>query len=319
MAGEYKVPLSKLVAEFSLTPAVLPRPAEEIMVSSCEVNRPGLQFGGFFEYFDPKRIQILGLVEKTYLSQMTPLRLERACDKFMSTRPIAVIVTRGNTPPPQMVAAARKYGVALLVSEEQTSSFMAGLIALLNVEMAPRITRHGVLVEVAGEGVLLLGDSGIGKSETALELVKRGHRLIADDAVEIRRVSSRTLVGSSPDNIRHFIELRGIGVVNVRRLYGMGAVKATEKIDLVIELEMWDSQKIYDRIGLENDSMDILGIKVPCVTIPIKPGRNLAIIIETAAMNNRDKKFGYDPARELLARLHMDAGDFMASPKTKEL
>ena len=193
----------------------------------------------------------------------------------------------------------------LLRTGDTTSSFMASLIAFLNVQLAPRITRHGVFVEVYGEGILLMGDSGVGKSETAIELVKRGHRLIADDAVEIRRVSAKTLVGSAPENIRHFIELRGIGIVNARRIFGMGAVKVTEKIDMVIQLEPWDNEKVYDRMGLDNEYMDILGITVPQLTIPVKPGRNLAIIIEVASMNNRQKKMGYNAAQELMHNLGM--------------
>ena len=191
---------------------------------------------------------------------------------------------------------------------------MSGLISYLNVQLAPRITRHGVLVEVYGEGILLLGESGVGKSETAIELVKRGHRLIADDAVEIRRVSSKTLVGTSPENIRHFVELRGIGIVNARRIFGMGAVKMTEKVDMVIHLEAWDSHKIYDRMGMDNEQTDILGVNVPSLTIPVKPGRNLAIILEVAAMNNRQKKMGYNAAQELLSQLNLTAG-----PATNDL
>ena len=184
-----------------------------------------------------------------------------------------------------------------------TSAFMAALIASLNVSLAPRITRHGVLVEVYGEGILMLGDSGVGKSETAIELVKRGHRLIADDAVEIKRVSATTLVGSAPEIIRHYVELRGIGIVDVRRLFGMGAVKLTEKIDLVIELEQWVQGKMYDRFGLESEYTEILGINIPSITIPVRPGRNLAIIIEIAAMNSRQKKMGYNTAEEFNKRL----------------
>ncbi len=307
--GIYTVKLSKLIHEFGLVPVALPDDAEQIFISSCEVNRPGLQMLGFFEFFDSTRIQIIGLVEHTYCKNMPAEQRAESADAFMAKKPVAVIFTRDIDPMPEFVGAAEKYGVALLKTADQTSQFMAALIALLNVELAPRITRHGVLVEVSGEGVLLLGDSGVGKSETAVELIKRGHRLIADDAVEIRRVSNKTLVGSSPENIRHFIELRGIGVVNVRRLFGMGAVKATEKIDMVIEMEPWDSEKIYDRLGVGNQTIDILGISVPCLTIPIKSGRNLAIIIETAAMNNRDKKFGYNPTGELMKQLGMDTED----------
>ena len=190
-------------------------------------------------------------------------------------------------------------------------------MSYVNVELAPRITRHGVLVEVYGEGIFLVGDSGVGKSETAIELIKRGHRLIADDAVEIRRVSAKSLVGTSPENIRHFIELRGIGIINARRIFGMGAVKVTEKIDMVISLEQWDSSKNYDRMGLENDYTEILGIRVPILTIPVKPGRNLAVIIEVAAMNNRQKKMGYNAAQELLSSLGLDSA--MLEPTEKKL
>ncbi len=308
--GQYTVKLSKLIHEFGLIPVTLPDEPDNIAISSCEVNRPGLQMIGFFDYFDNSRIQIIGLVEHTYCKNMPFEQRAKGTDEYMAKKPVAVIFTRDIDPLPEFVEAAKKYGVAMLKTADQTSQFMAALIALLNVELAPRITRHGVLVEVSGEGILLLGDSGVGKSETAVELIKRGHRLIADDAVEIRRVSNKTLVGSSPENIRHFIELRGIGVVNVRRLFGMGAVKATEKIDLVIEMEPWDSEKVYDRLGSGNQAIDILGISIPCLTIPIKPGRNLAIIIETAAMNNRDKKFGYNPAKELMKQLGMDTEEF---------
>jgi len=317
--GQYTVKLSKLISEFGLVPLTLPDAPENILISSCEVNRPGLQMIGFFEYFDQTRIQILGLVEHTYCKNMPPEQRAKSINEFMSKKPVSVIFTRDIDPMPEFIETAKKYGVALLKTAEQTSQFMAALIALLNVELAPRITRHGVLVEVYGEGILMLGDSGVGKSETAVELIKRGHRLIADDAVEIRRVSNKTLVGSSPENIRHFIELRGIGVVNVRRLFGMGAVKATEKIDLVIELEPWDSEKIYERLGVGNETIDILGISIPCLTIPIKPGRNLAIIIETAAMNNRDKKFGYNPTKELMTQLGLDSKEFEELSKHKEL
>jgi HPr kinase/phosphorylase len=212
-------------------------------------------------------------------------------------------MTTNFEPFPEMLEAAREFGVPLLRTKEKTSSFMAALIAYLNVQLAPRITRHGVLVEVYGEGILILGDSGVGKSETAIELVKRGHRLIADDAVEIKRVSATTLVGSAPEIIRHYVELRGIGIVDVRRLFGMGAVKDTEKIDLVIQLEPWIQGKMYDRLGLDTEKIDILGIELPTITIPVKPGRNLAIILEIAAMNNRQKKMGYNTAEEFNKKL----------------
>ena len=206
-----------------------------------------------------------------------------------------------------MLELAKEYEVPLLRSKESTSNFIAGLIAYLNLTLAPRITRHGVLIEIYGEGVFITGESGVGKSETAIELVKRGHRLVADDAVEIRKVSNISLVGSSPDNIRHFLELRGIGIINARRLFGIGAVKMTEKIDLVVELEQWNSEKIYDRMGVDTEFVSLLGVKIPSLTIPVKPGRNLAVILEVAAMNNRQKKMGYNAARELLNRLGMEA------------
>ena len=210
---------------------------------------------------------------------------------------------------PEMMEAAKRHGVALLGTADTTSSLVAALVSYMNVELAPRVTRHGVLVEVYGEGILLVGDSGVGKSETAIELIKRGHRLIADDAVEIRRVSKKSLVGTAPENIRHFIELRGIGIINARRIFGMGAVKLTEKIDMVINLEIWDKTKVYDRMGMENEYTEILGLRVPVLTIPVKPGRNLAVIIEVAAMNNRQKKMGYNAAKELLQNLGMTYND----------
>ncbi|MBQ4225179.1 MAG: HPr(Ser) kinase/phosphatase, partial [Oscillospiraceae bacterium] len=205
----------------------------------------------------------------------------------------------------EMVELSKTYDIPLLRSKDGTSSFMAALIAFLNLNLAPRITRHGVLIEIYGEGVLILGESGVGKSETAVELIKRGHRLVADDAVEIKKVSNISLVGSSPENIRHFLELRGIGIVNARRLFGMGAVKLTEKIDMVVEMEPWDSEKVYDRMGVDNEYTSILGVKVPYLVIPVKPGRNLAVILEVAAMNNRQKKMGYNAAQELLENLGM--------------
>lgn len=234
---------------------------------------------------------------------MNPCLRDEKIDRFFGQKPAAVIISHNLTPLPEMIASAKMHGVPLLVTKERTSPFMAALIAYLNVQLAPRITRHGVLVEVYGEGLLLLGDSGVGKSETAIELVKRGHRLIADDAVEIKRVSARTLVGSAPAIIRHYVELRGIGIVDVRRIFGMGAVKDTQGIDLVINLEPWIQGKMYDRLGLDNETMNILGIEVPSITIPVKPGRNLAIILEIAAMNNRQKKMGYNTAEEFNRKL----------------
>lgn len=301
----FSVSLEKIIKELSLEIVNMPKSPSEILVSSMDLNRPGLCLDGYFGYFDPNRIQILGKTEEGFLSQLEKDVCTERIDTFFSYKPTAVVITRDLPVSEEMLNSAKKYEVPLLRTPEGTSAFSSTLISFLSVELAPRITRHGVLVEVYGEGILLLGESGVGKSETAIELVKRGHRLIADDAVEIRRVSSKTLVGSSPENIRHFIELRGVGIVNARRIFGVGAVKITEKIDMVIQLELWDKSKTYDRMGLENEYMEILGNKVPTTTIPVKPGRNLAIIIEVAAMNNRQKRMGYNSAQELLNRLGM--------------
>ncbi len=305
MNQRFSVNLNKVIDEFALRTFYTPIDPSQVKISSIDINRPGLQLAGFSDYFDIERIQIMGTSENAYISDFPHEHLEKMFDNYFALKPPVVILTRELEPPPEMLQAAEKHGVILLGCDETTSHFTSSLIAFLNVQLAPRVTRHGVLVEVYGEGILLLGDSGVGKSETAIELVKRGHRLIADDAVEIRRVSGKTLVGSSPENIRHFLELRGVGIINVRRLFGMGAVKVTEKLDMVIQLEPWDQSKVYDRMGMENEYMDILGLQVPTTTIPIKPGRNLAIIIEVAAMNSRQKKMGYNAAAELLEKLGM--------------
>lgn len=297
--------MAKIIKNFKLETIVMPLPEENIYISNVEVNRPGLQLCGFYQYFDNARIQIIGKSEEAFLTGFSDEEYKKRVGDFFGKKPAAVIISRNLPVSDFMKDAALKNNVPLLRTSDATSSFMSSLISFLNVELAPRVTRHGVIVEVYGEGLLILGESGVGKSETAIELVKRGHRLIADDAVEIRRVSSRSLVGSAPENIRHFIELRGIGIINARRIFGIGAVNLTSKIDLVINLEQWQSEKVYDRMGLEDQTTDILGINVPSVTIPVKPGRNLAVIIEVAAMNNRQKKMGYNAAYELLKRLGM--------------
>ena len=301
----YTVPLSAVIKEAMLETVHMPCDPDTRLVSSPDVNRPGLALSGYLDYFDSDRLQVLGKNEMGFLSNLPHDLRASHVDELVSTNPPAVIVSRDLPILEELQESCEKYGVPLLRSKESTSSLMAALIAFLNVQLAPRITRHGVLVEVYGEGVLLLGDSGIGKSETAIELIKRGHRLIADDAVEIRRVSAKTLVGSAPDNIRHFIELRGIGIVNVRRIFGIGSVKNTEKINMAIQMEPWENGKAYDRMGLDGETIDILGIEVPSITIPVKPGRNLAIIIEVAAMSNRQKKMGYNAAQELMHKLGM--------------
>ncbi|MBO5269196.1 MAG: HPr(Ser) kinase/phosphatase [Clostridia bacterium] len=310
MAEEtYSIPLSEVIGNFHLDILHMPKDEEgntvekTRLVTSPEVSRPGLAFAGYFGVFESYRMQIIGKAEQKYLETLEPEVRRHNIRVYMEMCPVAVILTTNFDPFPEMLEAAEEFGVPLLRTKEKTSAFMAALIAYLNVQLAPRITRHGVLVEVYGEGILILGDSGVGKSETAIELVKRGHRLIADDAVEIKRVSATTLVGSAPAIIRHYVELRGIGIVDVRRLFGMGAVKDTEKIDLVIQMEPWIQGKMYDRLGLDTEQIDILGIQIPTITIPVKPGRNLAIILEIAAMNNRQKKMGYNTAEEFNKKL----------------
>ena len=319
MVTTFTVSLSKVMKELGLETVYLPMSADEILISSRDVNRPGLELNGFYDYFDKNRILIFGNAETALLASFTTEKRREVLGALFSRKPPAVIVARNITPAPEMVEAAREHGVALLKTAETTSSLVAALVAYMNTELAPRITRHGVLVEVYGEGILLVGDSGVGKSETAIELIKRGHRLIADDAVEIRRVSNKTLVGSAPENIRHFIELRGIGIINARRIFGMGAVKKKKKIDMCINLEIWDNTKVYDRMGIDNEYTEILGNRVPVMTIPVKPGRNLAIIIEVAAMNNRQKKMGYNAAQELLASLGMDVSGMKETETKKDL
>ena len=318
MRTEYTVSLERIINEFSLEVLYMPDSPESILVSTTEINRPGLQMAGYYEFFDAARIQIIGKSENAFLKRFTEEKAESRLREFFSKKPSAVVVARNLEVSQKQIDIAKEFGVPFLRTAESTSDFTSSLIAFLNVQLAPRVTTHGVLVEVYGEGILLLGESGVGKSETAIELVKRGHRLIADDAVEIRRVSSRSLVGNSPDNIRHFIELRGIGIINASRIFGVGAVKLTEKIDLVINLEPWDTGKVYDRIGLEDQTTEILGLNIPSMTIPVKPGRNLAVIIEVAAMNSRQKKLGYNAAEDLLRKLGMQ-DDFPEAKASKTM
>lgn len=306
MSQNYSVSLEKIIENHNLDVVYLPKPADEILIETAEINRPGIVLTGYTDYFDSLRIQILGWTELGFLLNMNDEERNKALGYWLSLKPAAAVITRGLDIPDYFVDACKKYEVPLLKTEEETSPFLAALIAYLNQELAPRITRHGVLVEVYGEGVLITGESGAGKSEAAIELIKRGHRLIADDAVEIRKISDKTLMGNSPSNIRHFIELRGIGIIDARRIFGMGAVKPSEKIDMVIQLEAWDSTKAYDRLGLDNEYANILDVKVPAITVPITPGRNLAVIVETAAMNNRQKKMGYNAAKDLMLSLGME-------------
>ncbi|MDI9513903.1 MAG: HPr kinase/phosphorylase [Clostridiaceae bacterium] len=304
--GSHSVRLGRIVKEFMLEKLVYSPEFDNIMVTSTDINRPGLQLDGFFEYFGNERVQVIGKVEMTYLERMSSQQRYNSLFELFSTGIPCVVLARGMEPFPEMIEVARKCNIPLLRTPEVTSRFVGNLIAFLNVELAPMETMHGELVEVYGEGVLILGESGVGKSETALELVKRGHRLVADDLVEVRRVSSKTLVGSAPEVIRHFVEIRGIGILDVKYLYGVGSVKMTESINLVIKMELWNPQKHYERLGVDEQHTDILGIKVPSLTIPVRPGRNLAIIIEVAAMNNRQRKMGYNAAETFTRRITED-------------
>ncbi|MDE6767958.1 MAG: HPr(Ser) kinase/phosphatase, partial [Eubacterium sp.] len=313
MSQTYSVSLEKIIKHHNLEVVFLPKSADKILITTAEINRPGIVLTGYTDYFDPLRIQILGWTELGFMRKMSDEEREKALGYWLGLKPAAAVFTRGLEIPDYFIAACEKYEVPLLKTDEETSTFLAALIAYLNSELAPRITRHGVFVEVYGEGVLITGESGAGKSEAAIELIKRGHRLIADDAVEIRKISDKTLMGSSPTNIRHFIELRGIGIIDARRIFGMGAVKPSEKVDMVIQLEAWDSTKAYDRLGLDNEYANILDVKVPAITVPITPGRNLAVIVETAAMNNRQKKMGYNAAKDLMLSLGME--DFQSEDK----
>ena len=311
MDETYSVKLSKVIEEFDLESFYLHDLPENILITCSRVNRPGLQMVGFYDHYEQQRLQIIGKVEYLFLAGLAADERMARLDDFFKSTPVGIIYTSSLPIDDEVVALAEKYRVPLLRTSKTSSDFMAALIAFLNVELGPRITRHGVLVEVYGEGILLLGDSGVGKSETAIELLKRGHRLIADDAVEIKRVSATTLVGMAPEIIRHYVELRGIGIVDVRRLFGMGAVKESEKIDLVITLEPWENGKMYDRLGLDEKTTEILGISVPTIEIPVSPGRNLSVVIEVAAMNNRQKRMGYNTAKEFNKRLmdSMGIGD----------
>lgn len=300
----FSVTLKKIKEDFSLELITNDEDKmEDILITSTDVNRPGLQLVGYLEYFGIDRIQMIGKVETTYLAGLTPEERYSRLDEFFRCGFPCMVVARGLEVFPEMLEVAKKYEIPILRTNDVTSRILSALISYLNVELAPRVTKHGVLIEVYGEGILILGESGVGKSETALELVKRGHRLVADDVVEIRKVSDKTLFGTAPDIIRHFIEIRGVGILDVKNLYGVGSVKVTENINLVIQLEFWNEKKNYDRLGLVDEHTDVLGVNVPSLTIPVRPGRNLAIIVEVAAMNNRQKNMGYNAARALNDRV----------------
>ena len=298
MIDTYSVPLKHLVEEFKLEIAYTSTDYESIRITVEDVARPGLQLAGFFDHYEPMRLQVMGNVEMSYVTKLDHSARAAIFDRLFSYKFPALLIARGSAPHPEMLEMAKKYNITILRSAQPTSAIVSSIITYLKSALAPRETRHGVLVEVYGEGILLTGDSGIGKSETAIELLKRGHRLIADDAVEIMKMSTNTLIGAAPELIRNYIELRGIGIINVAKLFGMGAVKTENEINLVVNIVHWNNQEVYDRLGLEEQYTEILGVKVPMNTIPVTPGRNLAVILEVAAMNNRQKKMGYNAALE---------------------
>ena len=298
-----EIEMTKMVEEMdlrNLTPEV---DMTDLVIATPDINRPALQLTGYYEHFANERVQIIGYVEFTYLQHLEESERVRAFEEFVSRKIPCVIFTTKMIPGPEILELCNRYQVPAFAVDKSTSVFMAEIIRWLNVKLAPCISVHGVLVDVYGEGVLITGESGIGKSEAALELIKRGHRLVTDDVVELRKVSDDTLVGSAPDITKHFIELRGIGIVDVKALFGASSVKDTQTIDLVIRLEDWDKDKEYDRLGLEESYTEYLGNKVVCHNIPIRPGRNLAVICETAAVNHRQKKMGYNAAKELYTRV----------------
>ena len=304
MIDTYSVSLQQLVKEFHLEVAYASTDFASIRITVEDVARPGLQLAGYFDHYEPMSLQVMGNVEMSYVSKFTPADRSAIFDRLFAYKFPALLIARDLPPHVEMLEMAKKHNITILRTKEATSSIVSSIITYLKDALAPRITRHGVFVEVYGEGILLIGDSGIGKSEAAVELLKRGHRLIADDAVEIRRVSTSSLVGTAPELIRNYIELRGIGIINVAKLYGMGAVKLENDINLVVNIVPWNTQEAYDRLGLEDQFTDILGVKIPMYTIPITPGRNLAVILEVAAMNNRQKKMGYNAALEFTEQIN---------------
>ncbi|MBQ2244412.1 MAG: HPr(Ser) kinase/phosphatase [Oscillospiraceae bacterium] len=298
MIDTYSVPLRDVVKDLKLQVVHAATDMDAVRLTVADLSRPGLQLAGYFDHFEPMRLQIMGNVEISYLAKLTSVERAITFDRLFSYKIPALLLARDASPYPECLEMARKHNITILSSKETTSNIVSAIIVYLSSAMSPRITRHGVLMEIYGEGILLTGESGIGKSEAAVELLKRGHRLIADDAVEIHRITGDALVGAAPELLRNYIELRGIGIVNVARLFGVGAVKEENKIDLVVDIVPWKTHQVYDRLGLEDQYMDILGVKVPMYTIPITPGRNLAVILEVAAMNNRQRKMGYNSAKE---------------------
>ena len=310
----YSVPLTTLVGEFRLQVAYAATDYQKIRLTVEDVARPGLQLAGYFDHFEPMRLQVMGNVDMSYLSKLSAAERLMIYDRLFSFKVPAVLIARNLPMSDECLAMARKHNVTILRSGEATSTIVSSIVAYLKAALAPRITRHGVLMEVYGEGILLIGESGIGKSEAAVELLKRGHRLIADDAVEIKKISGSSLVGTAPELIRNYIELRGIGIINVAKLFGIGAVKQENEINLVVNIVPWNTQEVYDRLGLEDQYMEILGVKVPMNIIPITPGRNLAVILEVAAMNNRQRKTGYNAAMEFTEQVNRHFEQTMNPP-----
>ena len=311
MEPRYSVKLSLLVEEFGLKKVYTPPDFDSVRIVTPDLNRPGMQLVGFFSHFDNERIQLMGTVEIMYLKTLPSSERRKIFAELMKRHIPALIICHSMQIYPECLEMAEKYEVSLLSTELDTSVFEAELITSLNIYLGPRITRHGTMLEVYGEGILITGESGVGKSETAIELVKRGHRLIADDAVEIKKISYKTLFAESPPLIQHYIELRGIGVVDVMRLFGMGAIKSRQELDLIINIETWQEGMMYDRLGLDNQYTTLLGVQVPIMKIPVKPGRNLAVIIEVAAMNNRQKKLGFNSAQEFTERINRHFAESM--------
>ena len=299
----YSVSLSSIISEFNLklmTPQV---DVESKSLSQVNINRPALQLAGFFDYFDTARLQIIGMVEHTYLQKLEKNYRQENLRRIFQHQIPAIVVCRKLGLFPEMLEYANKYNVPILTTSATTTDFISDVITWMKVQLAPRITMHGCLLDIYGVGTLIIGESGVGKSETALELIKRGHRFIADDAVEIRRVSQETLVGSCPENIRYFLELRGIGIIDIMKMFGVQSIKPTQSIDLIINLELWDQSRAYDRLGQAEEFTEILGNKVSSHSIPIRPGRSLAIICESAAINHRQKRLGYNAADALTERV----------------
>lgn len=297
------VKLGEIIREFDLEILNKGPNYEDEPLTTLDVNRPGLPLTGFFEHFDPRRLLVIGLTEHTFLAGMDPDSRRESFDRLLAHPVPGLIITRELEPFPECMEMAIKHERTVLRTKEHTSAFMSRLIGSLFNHLAPQITRSGVMMEIYGEGVLIQGESGVGKSEVAIELIQRGHRIIADDAVEIKETNHGTLMATAPELIRHYMELRGIGVVDVRRLFGMSAIKIEQEIDMVIKLEPWDNNAVYDRLGLEGAVTEILGVSVPCLTIPVKPGRNLASIVEVAAINNRNRKMGHNAALELTRKM----------------